>query len=120
MHEKQLPGKEENDLSKLLLATTGLQQSSKDEPAVLAPWHLKLLVKHCASAATVNNAVDNEVQDTCLKKLICKHFDLTLVTQFNGNYCQQHMKPHSNGNFSCIRECKKQTRFPQAYCSKTT
>ena len=71
MHEKQLPGKEENDLSKLLLATTGLQQSIKDEPAVLAPTHLKLVVKHCASAAVV----ENEVQDTSLKKkLICKHF----------------------------------------------
>ena len=75
MHEKQLPGKEEIDLSKLLLATTGLQQSIKDEPAVVAPWHLKLVVKHCASAA-VDNAVENEVQNTCLKKLICKHLIL--------------------------------------------
>ena len=42
-----------NDLTKLLLATTGLQQSSKDEPEVVAPWHLKLVLKHCASVAAV-------------------------------------------------------------------
>lgn len=51
MHEKQrLP--EKNDLSKLLLVTTGLQQPSKDEADVIAPWQLKLVPKHCASAAT--------------------------------------------------------------------
>ena len=50
MHEEQrLP--ELNDLSKSLLAKTGLQQSSNDEPEAVAPTQLKLALKHCASAA---------------------------------------------------------------------
>ena len=49
MHEEHPDIK--NDLSKSLFATTGLQQSSKDEPEVVAPWHLTLVLKHCASAA---------------------------------------------------------------------
>ena len=49
MHEEQLPP-DKNDRSKLLLATTGLQQFPKDEPAVVAPRHLKLALKHCAAA----------------------------------------------------------------------
>ena len=67
MHEEQRPPNK-NDLSKLLLAMTGLQQSLKDEPAVVAPWHLKLALKHCASVAA-NHSVKNEVEDM-LKKLI--------------------------------------------------
>ena len=68
MHEKQ-PPIDENDLSKLLLATTGLQQSSKDEPEVVAPWHLKLLLKHCASAAA-DHTVENAMQKHALNKVI--------------------------------------------------
>ena len=60
MHEKHLADVL-NDLSKLLFATTGLQQSSKDEPEVVAPTHLKLVLKHCASAAA-DHAVENAVQ----------------------------------------------------------
>ena len=66
MHEEQRPPNK-NDLSKLLLAMTSLQQSLKDEPAVVAPWHLKLALKHCASVA-VDHSVENEVEDM-LKKL---------------------------------------------------
>ena len=60
MHEKHLADVL-NDLSKLLFATTGLQQSSKDESKVVAPTHLKLVLKHCASAAA-DHAVENAVQ----------------------------------------------------------
>ena len=48
MHEEHSDIKK--DLSKLLFAMTGLQQSSKDEPEMVAPRHLELL-KHCASVA---------------------------------------------------------------------
>ena len=60
MHEEQwLP--EKNDLSKLLLTMTGLQQFSKDEPIVVVPSHLKLVLKHCASVAA-DHAVESAVQ----------------------------------------------------------
>ena len=56
MHEEQW-NPDKNDLSKLLLAMTGLQQSLKDEPAVVAPWQLKLALKHCASV-TADHSVE--------------------------------------------------------------
>ena len=74
MHEEQRPPNK-NDLSKLLLAMTGLQQSLKDEPAVVAPWHLKLALKHCASVA-VDHSVENEVEDM-LKKLYLSYLGHT-------------------------------------------
>ena len=67
MHEEQRPLLK-NDFSKLLLATTGLQQSSKDELEVVAPTHQKLLLKHCASAAA-NHTVENAMQkNACIEQ----------------------------------------------------